>query len=225
MTAPSRQSLKPSTPTENRLWVPMAGLLIASFALGFAYNHVSPLGVRSRGAAKSPRTEASVQKPQKGYFNETIAMSLETLVASGKTPSAGIPLANLPPGTLLSSQWLSDTPVPAITWPELKPLLQAGKVLLVDARPAPHYQAEHIAGAISLPPAMSAAELAAFTAKHPKSSSMVLYCATDECPLARKLAGALIEQYGYSDVKVLAGGFAQYRVDEQKAAATVRAVK
>jgi rhodanese-related sulfurtransferase len=224
MTTPARQPLKALSVTEGRLWVPMLNILLVSLTLGVVYNRATPLGVRSPGAARSSTTEAPVQKPEKGYFNETIAMSLEPLVASARTPGGGIPFANLPPGTLLTSQW-PDTPVPAVSWPEVKPLVQAGKTVLVDARPAAHYQAEHIAGAVSLPPTISAAELAAFTAKHSKSSSMVVYCATEECPLARKLAGALIGQYGYSDVKVLAGGFAEYRVAEQKAAATVRAIK
>ena len=214
MSGHSKQSLEPAR--KAALWRPIAGILLASFVLGLVYNRAAPLGLRSRNGTAAAATNASttpVKVPAKGYFSETVAISLEPIVAGSplnRALSGNTSLASSP-----SSQPRNEAAIPTIPWAEVKTLAQASKIVLVDARAAPYYQAEHIPGAVSLPGNMPAAELAAFTQKYPRSSAVVVYCATDECPLARSLASVLRDRYGYSNVKVMAGGFAEYRVAEQ----------
>jgi rhodanese-related sulfurtransferase len=99
----------------------------------------------------------------------------------------------------------------------VKPLLAAGKLVMIDARAASAYQAEHIPGAMSLPAGSPTAEVSAFVAKHGKNTPYVIYCGSGQCGLSKMAADALISQ-GCSNVKVMPGGFSEYRVSEAKSA-------
>jgi rhodanese-related sulfurtransferase len=189
-----------SPQTISRLGPPMAWVLIASVLLGFAYNAASPLGVRSSNSAVQSSREAPVPAkaiPATGYYNETVSLVLEGGAPSGSTA----------PGRT----------VPSLAWPEVKGLLRSGEILLIDARVAAYYQAEHIPGAISLPANSPPADIAAFATQHPKNAPVVVYCGSTTCPMAHQLADVLVGQHGYSNVKLMPGGFAEYRLAETQA--------
>ena len=194
-----------------RLASPMAGVFIASVVLGFAYNAASPLGVRSASSAARPFLGAAAPArviPATGYFNETLSMTLEGAGPLGTESGSGmaVPAAG-------------HRPVPTLTWLEVKASLRGGQVLLLDARVAAYYQAEHIPGAISLPANSAPAEIATFAAQHPKTTAIIIYCGSTSCPMAHQLADVLVGQHGYSNVKVMPGGFAEYRMAEAQTGA------
>jgi len=57
--------------------------------------------------------------------------------------------------------------------PRIEPsVLRISNALIIDARPASTYQADHIAGAISGPEA----EIASWASKLPKAGQIVVYC-------------------------------------------------
>jgi len=198
-----------SPQTISRLGPPMACVFVASVLLGFAYNAASPLGVRSSNSAitqslREPLAPAT-PIPSTGYFNETISLTLEgaTLPLPGPAIGSG---ATAPARTF-----------PTLAWPEVKGLLRSGQILLIDARVAAYYQAEHIPGAISLPANSVPGDIAAFAAQHPKNAAVIIYCGSTTCPMAHQLADVLVGQHGYSNVKVMPGGFAEYRLAETQA--------
>jgi rhodanese-related sulfurtransferase len=88
------------------------------------------------------------------------------------------------------------------------------ETLFVDARHAQDYLQDHIAGAISIPPAASRFDRAAALAGHAKSAPLVVYCQSPSCPYARLLARRL-NRDGFDNVKVFAGGWTQWRGPSQ----------
>jgi rhodanese-related sulfurtransferase len=84
----------------------------------------------------------------------------------------------------------------------------------VDAREAVYYQTEHIPGAISLPAGSPPADLIAFVTKYPRETALVVYCGSPQCPLSHQLVAVLTGQLGYSNVREMPGGFAEYRQAE-----------
>jgi rhodanese-related sulfurtransferase len=88
---------------------------------------------------------------------------------------------------------------------------------LVDARLAAHYEAEHIPGAISLPSTSSPADVAAFVARHGKDTVFTVYCGSAQCGMSHNLASLLAAQ-GCKQVKIMTGGFAEYRAAQSGAA-------
>ncbi|MEU8615896.1 rhodanese-like domain-containing protein [Actinoplanes sp. NPDC048791] len=86
---------------------------------------------------------------------------------------------------------------------DLRVLLDAGAVTLVEALPAPHYTAEHLPGAVNLPGDLTA-ERAAQLAPDP-ARTVVTYCAGPSCGRS-KVAAAAFARLGYRDVRVYDGG-------------------
>ena len=106
--------------------------------------------------------------------------------------------------------------IASMAWTEVKPLLARGEIILVDARDAVSFEAGHIPGAVSLPLVGVADKMADFSAKHPKTKPVVTYCGSVGCPMAHLLAVALTEQHGYTDVREMPGGYAEWRVTGEK---------
>jgi rhodanese-related sulfurtransferase len=204
--------------------LPMVAMLVGSLLLGVAYNNASPLGVRG---AKPPEKVAAVSPPaasnsRTGYANETLSLALEgprnarpagaaygnQTVAMGLAPAQAAP----PPSVVQSA-------FPSLTWPEVQTLLKNPQNLLVDARVGTYFQAEHIPGAVSLPANSPVADLTAFAAKYPKTTPLIIYCGSASCPMAHNLADMLGNQYGYTNIKLMPGGFAEYRVAQSQAEA------
>lgn len=199
--------------------VPAANILVAAILLGLAYNQATPLGVRLSNSDQRGFEPPVTSNPD-GYFNQTLAMSLEA--AAPPADSGGL-YRNETVSLSLASVGATGQPgrkaIPVLNWAGVKPLLQAGKIVLVDARASSFYQADHIPGAISLPVYATPPEFAAFQAKYPRHTPLVVYCGTPQCPLGHHLAAALIEQFGYTNVSVMPGGYAEYRLAEAQATA------
>jgi rhodanese-related sulfurtransferase len=103
-----------------------------------------------------------------------------------------------------------------LRWAEVKPLLAAGQIVLVDARATAAYEIEHIPGAVSLPAESAPAELIAFATKHPQYTAIVVYCGSDDCDVAHELAEKLRQELGYTNVREMPGGVVEYRVAESR---------
>jgi rhodanese-related sulfurtransferase len=92
-------------------------------------------------------------------------------------------------------------------------LQQAGKVLLIDARPGFFYGLGHIPGAINLPKADCDAQIvkreAEIKAALAENKTIVIYCTNLLCPDARAVAIHLAG-YGYSS-STLTGGWESYK--------------
>jgi rhodanese-related sulfurtransferase len=86
---------------------------------------------------------------------------------------------------------------------DLRALLGAGTVTLVEALPAPHYDAEHLPGAVNLPGGLTP-ELAAGLAPDP-ARTVVTYCSGPSCGRSKAAAAAFVG-LGYTDVRVYTGG-------------------
>jgi rhodanese-related sulfurtransferase len=179
----------------------MALLLLAACSVGFAYNAATPLGVR-RPATTPPQASPAVLSPNAAYSGQ-----IQNLGVWLKTdgPFSGGATADL---TLVAA-------ASKMTWPQTKDLLAQKQIVLVDARTPEYYQTEHIPGAVSLPASSSHAALADFAAHYPKDTTLVVYCASAQCPLAGDLARVLHKKFGYTNVHVLQGGMAEYQRAEE----------
>lgn len=179
----------------------MASMLVAAVVIGLAYNSVTPLGVRF-GATKATPDDpepALSRQIHGGYQNQLTYVLLQTDNGFGNKPML---LAKAPGGKKL-------------TWPETEALLAANEIVLVDARDSLSYQTEHIPGAISLPATSSDAELTNFASRYPRDTALVLYCGSWQCPSAHNLARDLrSKKWGYTNVRVMTGGFAEYRASK-----------
>ena len=89
----------------------------------------------------------------------------------------------------------------------LRALLDAGTVTLVEALPAPHYDAEHLPDAVNLSGELTA-DLAARLAPD-RNRTVVTYCAGPSCGRS-KIAAAAFTRLGYPDVRVYEGGKADW---------------
>jgi len=99
---------------------------------------------------------------------------------------------------------------PTVSGAQARALVRAGRALLVDARPADAFAAEHAPGAVSLPFSFIAPPAADRLATLRGHGALLVY---DDSP-GDKLAGLLAAQLresGLGDVKVLSGGLAAYR--------------
>jgi rhodanese-related sulfurtransferase len=89
--------------------------------------------------------------------------------------------------------------VQQISREDLQALLDAGGVTLVEALPAPHFDAEHPPGAVNLP-----GELIEELAPDP-TRTVVTYCSGPSCGRSNAAAAAST-RLGYADVHVYVGG-------------------
>jgi rhodanese-related sulfurtransferase len=99
-----------------------------------------------------------------------------------------------------------------MTWLQVKPLLEAGRIVLVDSRPKSAYDLGHIPGAVSLPSTAPLTEFQAFAAKYSKDTGFVVYCNSTTCRSSQQLAHQLISLGKFRNVSEMPGGFAEYTV-------------
>lgn len=85
---------------------------------------------------------------------------------------------------------------------ELRTLLDAGAVTLVEALSAAAYEAEHIPGAVNVPGGLTA-DLAA-TLVPERAGTVVVYCSGPACGRSKVVAPAF-GRLGYTDVRVYTG--------------------
>ena len=83
---------------------------------------------------------------------------------------------------------------------ELRSMINAGKVVVIDARDSESYSAGHIDGAVNL---------AANTLPKDKNATLVFYCGGPQCTLAPKAARMALNE-GYKNVMVFSGGWSEW---------------
>jgi rhodanese-related sulfurtransferase len=178
----------------------MSVVLLAAVLLGLAYNSASPLGVHEGQIAAVPAASAHTV-PRIGYYNETLSLVVEG--ATSPQPGAGsaVPAAN-------------GIQIPSLTWPDVKALLAKNQIVLVDARATQYFQAGAIPGAVSLPGPTFDAAIAAFKASYVPNTALVIYCSSPQCPLSHNVAEALITRQGYTNVRIMPGGYQEYTAAE-----------
>lgn len=195
----SEQTVAAGEPCAGKVpWRQVIAILAAAFALGLVYNVVSPLGVR----APKPETQAAV--PLTGS-NAPIVR-----------PTA---LVSTNPGNTLATLAALTTNAFAIRWIEVKPLLESGQIVLLDARAKTAYDLEHIPGALSLPTESKPEDFIAFAMKYPKDTAIVVYCGGGNCDESHELAGKLRKDLGYTNVRGMPGGIVEYRLATSKSTA------
>ena len=174
-------------------------IFLAATILGIAYNSMSPLGVRAVSPPiQAPTPAPAVSTPARGIQNETLSLTIEASTAAAiKGPSV--------PNN--------------VTWPQAKALVEKG-ALLVDTREPQAYEAGHITGAVSLPMNRFEAEIAAFKSQNPPDRLIIVYCTSSQCAISRTMAQLLMERHGFTDVRDMPGGYAEWRLAEYAAAAT-----
>lgn len=185
----------------------MAAILVTAVALGVVYNHASPLGIRAPRTLvviphypedDTPLHALPVTENDASIQNETI----QALVVPDENAGVQSGLSALPP---------------AVTWREVKPLLAAGKVILVDVRDTQAYALGHIPGAVSLPIDQVQQKMGEFTSRYPRNTPLVIYCASVRCHSANAQARVLTKDHGYTDVREMPGGYAEWRISEPQA--------
>ena len=190
---------------------PIQMLLILGLAcvLGVVFNNANPLGLREGQRAyalpKKREADASVVSNAVPPAIKTPATTNTSngsgagVSASAQTepPKGGTP--NTPP------QFAS------VTWAQAKEQLADGRTVLVDARMPSFFQTGHIPIAISVPASSGPDELEKFKAQHPPPATpLIIYCNAEQCHLSHALATILTLQYGYTNIKVMSGGYNEY---------------
>jgi rhodanese-related sulfurtransferase len=176
-------------------WRQVIAILAAAVALGLVYNMASPLGVR----APKPENQAAIPLVK----SNTPALSL----------TAPVP-TNSASGTATSAHSTTNSSAFTVRWVEVKPLLEAGQIVLVDGRPKTAYDIEHIPGAVSLPGESTPEAFIDFATKYPQHTAIVVYCNSENCDAAHELAEKLRKELGFTNVKEMPGGVVEYRVSE-----------
>jgi rhodanese-related sulfurtransferase len=177
-------------------------VLALSVALGFAFNAANPIGVRFAPQDGSPPAQTSTLQAASSV---TPASNPAIMPTASSPPLAAVtPLAPNPTGK-----------IPHISWAQVKPLLEAKKIILVDARPKVNYDHGHIPGAVNLPyspnPKFSstAEDFAAFESQYPKETPVAVYCTSITCQLSLIIAEKLVE-LGYTNVRKMNEGYLEY---------------
>jgi len=211
--------IEPGAETGFQVALRAGGILLAAVVLGVAYNESSPLGLRASRAeiqsvspVATPRTEVpsipsaaprsdAGWRPPISTGNEVT--NLNPVLSSPSVPPNQITVADANPLSF-----------PQLKWAAVKALLATKQIVLIDARLKETYNLSHIPGAVSLPAYSLPEELQAFATKYPGHTRFVLYCNSDTCDMSHELAGKLAGIYGYTNLSVMPGGFAEYVIAE-----------
>lgn len=217
--------------------LPIKGMTLAfalACALGLAFNRSNPLGIRdeeppadtaiasSAAANRGSQRTARLSAPAEGASEKSVASdSPGAPSAAAETHSAStIPAVPSASASSPSGSLPALPEVGSITWAQAKEQLHDGVTVIVDARAPSYYEAGHIPDAVSMPPTSGALEFAAFVGKYPpQTSRVIIYCGTEACGLSKALASRLINDFGYTDVKVMPGGYAEYQAEAARKSA------
>lgn len=189
-------------------------ILAAAVVLGVGYNGLTPLRVQAiASSASSPATPSTPTnlpvKPatvRTGTHNETISLTLE--LPPAPTPAIVSPSPTPAPAPIAPAPAALN--IPSLKWPEVKAQLEAGKIVLLDARLKANFDIGHIPGAVLLPATSTAEELRAFAEKYPKTTAFVTYCGSESCHMSHALAESLIKICGFTNVSNMPGGYVEY---------------
>jgi rhodanese-related sulfurtransferase len=79
-------------------------------------------------------------------------------------------------------------------------------LITIDCRDVKDFSVGHIPGALSLPEKTSAEWIADFAQKYERTAPLLIYCESEECPLAMDLS-VLFLRYGFTNVRYLECGY------------------
>jgi len=188
------------------------GILAAAVVIGIVYNQTSPLGVRKPTPLGEQFTlnhsAAPVSSGEPITTLQTGSEGAKTDIPSRDFPA---PTPHTPPNPAAST---AELRFPELKWPAVKALLAANQIVLIDARLAETYALSRIPGAISLAAYSPVAELQAFAAKFSRDTRFVIYCNSETCDMSHELAAKLARQFGYTNLALMPGGFAEYVIAE-----------
>jgi len=173
----------------------MGGILII-FAAGIIA--IAQNAVRDDGIPLIPKSAARVSE------NPYTAAA----VPEDRTPATGTG-----PGSsdVSSQELLTDEELARgeVSKERLKELLEAGRIVLIDARAAEEYEAGHIASAISFPYEDLAERHGELTRSVPSDAMVVCYCRSVTCDDSENLAREL-KFMGYEHVVTYKGGWDEW---------------
>ena len=193
---------------------PAACLLLASIGLGRASNALNPAGLHwgeantGHGVGKENGADR-----KEIYRNETLYEN-ETIFAKSAPQESEVAAHSLR-STLAGISSGAAAPLRS-TWAEVKPLVESGRIVVVDARPRTAFDAGHIPGSVCLPFTSLQTEIKAFMAAYPPGTPLAIYCANANCGTSSQLATVLTHTYNYKDVRYLPGGYQEWRNAEGK---------
>jgi rhodanese-related sulfurtransferase len=190
-------------PVMRRITIQIASLAGLSLGVGLLFNASNPIGIRWSGLA-TLNEKASPGASAAALTKAPVAAPVAAGPAVTAASPAPIPLPDLATFTNLSS----------VEWTVVKPLAAAVKVIVVDVRGRPTYDAGHIPGATSLPEWSTADEVSAFQQKYNTNTPLILYCGNLSCPASDEMAKKLVEEFGYAKVLVMKGGYAEWQKAE-----------
>jgi rhodanese-related sulfurtransferase len=210
---------------------PMALVFLLATVLGLVYNRSTPLGVRMTeeeitSSQPSNPTPGSFPRQRTGrrFVQRPLPQEprndqnqVAVILPDGLTnpPVVLHPPAPAPSPTTTAPVQYSVPEVSSVTWSQAKEQMRNGLTVIVDARAANYFAAGHIPDAVSMPPTSGALEFAAFVAQYPpQTSRVIVYCGAEACGLSKALATRLLNDFGYKDVKVMPGGYAEYQAAE-----------
>jgi rhodanese-related sulfurtransferase len=170
-------------------------IILAAWAIAVAQN-----AVRSDGIPLVPR----VSTPDVGKREAAASSSADSGLTAGEAAEKS-PLGAGSSGAVSAEEAASGQ----MARDRVKRLLDAGAIVLVDARPAREYQAGHIAGAISVPYENFADYYSDLTATVPHGSVIVCYCQSETCDDSENLAREL-RFMGYERVLLYKGGWDEW---------------
>jgi len=182
-----KSTLSPSHSFKKRVITQLAVMLGLSSVLGLSFNASNPIGIHLSSPPPGQRTEIAAATPTGPPRIEKTALE-----------SAKVNFENLS----------------IVTWPEVKPLLASGQILLVDVRGKPTYDAGHIPGAVSLQEWGTSQEFADFQRRYGTNTPLVVYCGNAVCPTSAEAAKKLVDQYGYRTVGIMKGGYVEWQKAE-----------
>jgi rhodanese-related sulfurtransferase len=110
---------------------------------------------------------------------------------------------------LLLSVCASAQDIPQIKPEELKKLIESGdqSIVIVDVQPKGAYDMGHVKGAINFPWAPTLKS----NGNLPKDKTLILYCDCAHEEDSTDVATQLKENYGYTNLKLLDGGWSKWR--------------
>jgi len=105
--------------------------------------------------------------------------------------------------------WIAKGRIGSVSAVYVKKALDAGKAMVIDARPMKRkYAKGHIPGAISIPNSQFKKQMHLLPAD--KKASLIFYCGGMKCPLSVKSA-TKAKALGYTDVKLFQGGYPEWQ--------------
>ena len=198
---------------KKRLGLQVGLILLASAAVGLAYNALNPAGLSWRDPAPAEPAEPERAQASAGLYRvETISAHLVGSTQSNKPTAPARPAAR--PTISAPRRAPGASPIAAAsqtTWEKVRPLVERGEVVLVDSRSRLSYEAGHIPGAVNLPEKEVESVIGEFLATHlPPDARLVIYCANVKCASSAKLAARLTNKYGYDQVQYVPGGYLEW---------------